>query len=122
VLGLTFKPNTDDMREAPSLALITALEDAGARVRGYDPEGTEQAAQMLPNMTACDSAYGCIESADALVIVTEWNEFRALDMRRVRSLLKAPVVVDLRNIYRAEDMARLGFAYHSIGRPSATNI
>jgi UDPglucose 6-dehydrogenase len=122
VLGLTFKPNTDDMREAPSIALITALEDAGARVRGFDPEGMEQARHVLPSMIAADSAYGCIEGADALVIVTEWNEFRALDMRRVRSLLKAPIVVDLRNIYRPEDMARLGFAYYSVGRPAVTPV
>ena len=118
VLGLTFKPNTDDMREAPSLSIITALQDAGATVRGFDPEGTEQAREMLIGVTLCDSAYDCINGADALVIVTEWNEFRALDMRRVKSLLKSPVVVDLRNIYRPEDMARHGFTYVSIGRPA----
>ncbi len=116
VLGLTFKPNTDDMREAPSLSIITALQDAGAIVRGFDPEGMEQAKPLLNGVELCDSAYTCINGADALVIVTEWNEFRALDMRRVKSLLKAPVVVDLRNIYRAEDMKRHGFAYHSVGR------
>ena len=118
VLGLTFKPNTDDMREAPSLSIITALQDAGATVRGFDPEGTEQARDLLTGVTLCDSAYDCINGADALVIVTEWNEFRALDMRRVKSLLKSPVVVDLRNIYRPEDMARHGFTYVSIGRPA----
>jgi UDPglucose 6-dehydrogenase len=118
VLGLTFKPNTDDMREAPALSVVTALEDAGARVRGYDPEGMEQARPLLPNLIVCESAYSCIEGADALVIVTEWNEFRALDLRRVRALLKSPIVVDLRNIYRPEEMSRLGFAYHSVGRPS----
>lgn len=120
VLGLTFKPNTDDMRDAPSLALVTALEDAGANVKGFDPEGMEQARPMLPKLQLTTNAYDCIEGADALVIVTEWNEFRALDMRRVKSLLKSPVVVDLRNIYRPEDMARLGFRYSSIGRPSQT--
>jgi UDPglucose 6-dehydrogenase len=119
LLGLTFKPNTDDMREAPSLAIVTALEDAGAIVRGYDPEGMEQARSLLPNLTLCDSAYQTIEGADALVIVTEWNEFRALDMRRVKALLRSPTIVDLRNIYRVEDMERLGFSYLSVGR-SAT--
>ena len=118
VLGLTFKPNTDDMREAPSLAIVTALEDAGATVRGYDPEGMEQARPLLPKLQLCASAYETVQGADALVIVTEWNEFRALDMRRVKRLLRAPVVVDLRNIYRPEEMARLGFSYVSVGRPA----
>ncbi len=117
VLGLTFKPNTDDMREAPSIALVTALEDAGATVRGYDPEGMDQARQTMPGLKLASSAYACIEGADAMVIVTEWNEFRALDFKRVKSLLAAPVVVDLRNIYRPEDMARMGFTYLSVGRP-----
>ncbi len=119
VLGLTFKPNTDDMREAPSLSIITALQDAGAIVRGYDPEGMEQARPLLPGVKLFNSAYSCIEGADALVIVTEWNEFRALDLRRVRSLLKSPIVVDLRNIYRPDDMQRLGFTYASVGRPGS---
>jgi UDPglucose 6-dehydrogenase len=116
VLGLTFKPNTDDMRDAPSIALVTALEDAGAIVRGYDPEGHEQARKVLPGLSLAESAYACLTGADAMVIVTEWNEFRALDLRRVKSLLAAPVVVDLRNIYRPEEMQRLGFVYRSIGR------
>ena len=120
LLGLTFKPNTDDMREAPSLSIITALQDAGAIVRGFDPEGTEQARELLQNVELCDQAYTCLKGADAVVIVTEWNEFRALDMRRVKSLLKSPIVVDLRNIYRPEDMARLGFTYYSVGRPPVT--
>ena len=119
VLGLTFKPNTDDMREAPSIALVTALADAGAIVRGYDPEGMDQARQSMPGLELAQSAYACIEGADAMVIVTEWNEFRALDFKRVKSLLAAPVVVDLRNIYRPEDMARMGFTYLSVGRPGA---
>ncbi len=119
VLGLTFKPNTDDMRDAPSLAIVTALEDAGARVKGFDPEGMEQARPLLPRLELCTDAYACIEGADALVIVTEWNAFRALDLARVKRLLKAPVVVDLRNIYRPAEMARLGFSYSSVGRPSA---
>jgi len=116
VLGLTFKPNTDDMRDAPSIAVITALEDAGAIVRGYDPEGMEQASKVLPGLLLARSAYECIAGADAMVIVTEWNEFRALDLVRVKSLLASPVVVDLRNIYRPEDMARMGFVYRSVGR------
>ena len=119
VLGLTFKPNTDDMRDAPSIAIVTALEDAGALVRGFDPEGMDQARETIPGLHLADSAYACIDGADAMVIVTEWNEFRALDMRRVKSLLKSPIVVDLRNIYRPEEMARLGFTYSSVGRPSA---
>ncbi len=117
VLGLTFKPNTDDMREAPSLSIILALQDAGARVRAYDPEGMDQARSLLADVTLTDSAYDCIEGADAMVIVTEWNEFRGLDMRRAKSLLKQPVVVDLRNIYRPAVMAELGFTYSSVGRP-----
>ena len=116
MLGLTFKPNTDDMREAPSIAIATALQDAGAHVRGYDPEGMDQARPVLPGVELCDSAYACIEGADALVIVTEWNEFRALDLKRAKKLLKTPVVVDLRNIYRPDEMARLGFTYASVGR------
>jgi UDPglucose 6-dehydrogenase len=116
VLGLTFKPNTDDMRDAPSIALITALEDAGAVVRGYDPEGMQQARTVLPGLILAESAYDCIAGADAMVIVTEWNEFRALDLRRVKSLLSSPVVVDLRNIYRPDEMARMGFTYLSVGR------
>jgi UDPglucose 6-dehydrogenase len=118
VLGLAFKPNTDDMREAPSISIVTALEDAGAVVRGYDPEGMTHAQEAIPGLRLAESAYDCLEGADAMVIVTEWNEFRALDLRRVKGLLRAPVVVDLRNIYRADEMARLGFAYSSVGRPA----
>ena len=116
ILGLTFKPNTDDMRDAPSIAIATALQDAGAHVRGYDPEGMEQARPVLPEVELCGDAYSCITGADALVIVTEWNEFRALDLKRARKQLRTPVVVDLRNIYRPDEMARLGFTYTSIGR------
>ncbi len=117
VLGLTFKPNTDDMCEAPSLALITALQDMGARVRAFDPAGMNQARSLLKNVTYCDDAYDCAEAADALVIATEWEQFRALDLERLRDLMACPVVVDLRNIYRPEDMNRLGFAYACVGRP-----
>jgi UDPglucose 6-dehydrogenase len=116
VLGLTFKPNTDDMRDAPSIALVTALEDAGAIVRGYDPEGMEQARLAMPGLALAKSAYDCIEGADAMVIVTEWNEFRALDLKRVKAQLSSPIVVDLRNIYRVEEMQRMGFVYLSVGR------
>ena len=116
VLGLTFKPNTDDMRDAPALAIIPALQDAGARIRAYDPEGMEQAAQHLEKVEFADSAYACVEGADALAIVTEWDAFRGLDLDRVRNLLATPVVVDLRNVYAPEDMRRRGFSYVGIGR------
>jgi UDPglucose 6-dehydrogenase len=116
VLGLTFKPNTDDMREAPSLAIIAALQDAGARVRAYDPEGMDQARILLDDVEYAQDPYACAEGADALVIVTEWDAFRALDLERVRTVLKSPVIVDLRNIYRPDDMERRGFTYVSVGR------
>jgi len=116
LLGLTFKPNTDDMREAPSLAIVTALQDAGAEVRAYDPEGMVQAEKLLENVAYAESAYACIKGADAMVIVTEWDEFRALDLERAKGLLRAPVLVDLRNIYRPETVHKLGFNYESVGR------
>jgi UDPglucose 6-dehydrogenase len=116
VLGLTFKPNTDDMREAPSLALITALQDMGARVRVFDPVGMSQAQAVLENVVYCDSAYDCADAVDALVIATEWEQFRALDLDRLRDLMACPVVIDLRNIYRPEEMHSRGFAYVCVGR------
>jgi len=116
VLGLTFKPNTDDMRESPSIPLITALQDMGAKVRAYDPAGMEQAKTLLGKVTFCEDAYACAEGASALVICTEWEQFRALDFDRLKSAMERPVLVDLRNIYRPEDAARAGFAYESIGR------
>jgi UDPglucose 6-dehydrogenase len=116
VLGLTFKPNTDDMRDAPSLALITALQDMGAKVRVYDPVGMEQAKLVLAGVNYSNGPYDCVENADAVVIVTEWEQFRALDLERVRDLMACPVMVDLRNIYRPEDMKRHGFAYCCVGR------
>jgi UDPglucose 6-dehydrogenase len=119
VLGLTFKPDTDDMREAPSLALITGLQDMGARVRAFDPAGMSQAQALLKNVTYCTDAYDCVEGADALVLATEWEQFRALDLDRLRDLMACPVVVDLRNIYRPGDMKQRGFAYACVGRPSA---
>src|SRR6516162_3456107 len=116
VLGLTFKPNTDDMREAPSIPLITALQDMGAKVRVYDPVGMEQAKQVLADVTYYEGPYDCVEEADAAVIVTEWEQFRALDLERLRDLMACPVIVDLRNIYCPEDMKKRGFAYASVGR------
>jgi UDPglucose 6-dehydrogenase len=118
VLGLTFKPNTDDMREAPSIPLITALQDLGATVRAYDPVGMEQAKLELPAITYCENPYACAAKADALVIVTEWEQFRALDLPRLKKEMNQPVIVDLRNIYRADEMAEHGFTYESIGRPA----
>ena len=118
-LGLTFKPNTDDMRDSPSLAIIPALQAAGATVRAFDPEGMGEAKKLLNGVTFCASAYEAMEGAHALVIITEWNEFRALDLGRVKSLLKSPTVVDLRDIYKPDDMAEAGFYYFSIGRDPA---
>ena len=116
VLGLTFKPNTDDMRDAPSIPLITALQDMGASVRAYDPVGMEQAKGYISNVTFCDDAYACAKGASALVIVTEWEQFRALDFARLKAAMVNPLLVDLRNIYRADEVARHGFAYESVGR------
>jgi len=115
VLGLTFKPNTDDMRDAPSLDIIPALQAMGARVQAFDPEGHE-ARQLLPGVDFKASAYDAVEGADVVVIITEWDQFRALDLDRVKSLMTSPVVVDLRNIYRPDDMRARGFRYASIGR------
>jgi len=117
VLGLTFKPNTDDMRESPSLEIVRTLLGAGAAVRAFDPEGMAEAKRLLQGVVWCASAYEAIAGADALAIVTEWNEFRALDLARVRSLLREPVVVDYRNIYNPEEMAAAGFRYSCVGRP-----
>jgi len=116
VLGLTFKPNTDDMREAPSLDIVPALQALGAEVTAYDPQGMHEAREMLPGVTFTDGPYEVAEGADALVILTEWDQFRALDLTRVKQLMKGPVVVDLRNVYRPEDMRARGFSYSSIGR------
>jgi UDPglucose 6-dehydrogenase len=116
VLGLTFKPDTDDMREAPSIPLVTGLLDLGARVRAYDPAGMEQARHDLPDIAYCSDAYDCASGADALVIVTEWVQFRALDLPRLKREMAQPVIVDLRNIYRREDMTAHGFVYESVGR------
>jgi len=116
VLGLTFKPKTDDMREAPSIPLITALQDMGAKVRAYDPVGMEQAKPLFGDVAFCGSAYECAEGASALVIVTEWEEFRALDFERLKKVMAKPLLVDLRNVYSAEEVTRHGFGYESVGR------
>ena len=116
LLGLTFKPNTDDMRDSPAISVITALQDGGARINAFDPEGMEQARLYLENLTYCGDPYACCTGAAALVIVTEWDAFRALDLARVKGLLAAPVLVDLRNIYDPEEVRRQGFTYVSVGR------
>jgi UDPglucose 6-dehydrogenase len=116
VLGLTFKPNTDDTRDSPALPLITALQDLGATVRGYDPAGMEQAKPQLPTISYCNSSYMAAEGADAVVIATEWEQFRALDLDRLRSVMAQPVIVDLRNVYRPDEMKRANFRYISVGR------
>ncbi|SFS13170.1 UDP-glucose dehydrogenase family protein [Sphingomonas jatrophae] len=116
VLGLTFKPNTDDMRDSPALAVIQTLQDAGATVVAFDPEGMEQARPLLSDVTYATGAYEAIDGADAVAILTEWDAFRALDLDRVRTLLKSPVLVDLRNIYPPEEVAAKGFRYVSVGR------
>jgi UDPglucose 6-dehydrogenase len=115
VLGLTFKPNTDDMRESPSLVIVPELLRRGAVVRAYDPEGMEEAAQLMDGMTLCENTYEALEGADALVLVTEWNEFRSLDLARAREIMNQPLVIDLRNIYSASDIEAAGFEYHGIG-------
>jgi UDPglucose 6-dehydrogenase len=116
LLGLTFKPNTDDMRESPAIPLITGLQDLGARIRAYDPQGMEQARKELTDVTYCDGPYSCAEGANVLVIVTEWEQFRALDLPRLKREMECPVMVDLRNIYRAEEVTAHGFRYESVGR------
>jgi UDPglucose 6-dehydrogenase len=119
VLGLTFKPNTDDMREAPALSIIQGLLDAGATVVAYDPQGMDAARPLLGDIGYAENAYRAAEGADGLVIITEWNEFRSLDLNRLRRLMATPVLVDLRNIYRRDDLVRAGFTYESVGRGMA---
>ncbi|WP_025411506.1 UDP-glucose dehydrogenase family protein [Gemmatirosa kalamazoonensis] len=118
VLGVSFKPNTDDMREAPSLDIIPALQQAGATVQAFDPAAVHEATKLLPDVRWCSDAYEAAAGADVLVLLTEWNEFRALDLERVRSLLARPIVVDMRNVYRQAEMTAAGLTYHSIGRAS----
>ena len=119
VLGLTFKPETDDMREAPSIPLVTGLLDMGAKVRAHDPVGIEQAKKELPEIAYYDDPYDCATGADAIVLVTEWVQYRAMDLDRLKEVMAHPVVVDLRNVYRPDEMAAHGFIYESVGRPSA---
>jgi UDPglucose 6-dehydrogenase len=116
LLGLTFKPNTDDMRDAPSIALITGLQDLGAEIRAYDPSGVAQAKAVLAEVTYCDGPYSAATGAHALVIVTEWEQFRALDLARLKSVMANPVIIDLKNVYQPEDVTKAGFAYESVGR------
>ena len=117
ILGVTFKPNTDDMRDSPSLAILPALRKAGATVRAFDPEGMAEAKKLMPDLSYCRDAYDCMSGADAVAIITEWNEFRNLDLIRMKQLLRQPAVVDLRNVYNPAEMAEAGFRYTSIGRP-----
>ncbi|WP_225767315.1 UDP-glucose/GDP-mannose dehydrogenase family protein [Inquilinus sp. Marseille-Q2685] len=121
VLGLTFKPNTDDMREAPSLTILPALLQAGARIQAFDPEGMEEARKHLPpGITYATSAYGALEGADGAVVLTEWNEFRGLDLKRMREAMQGDVFIDLRNVYKPNEMASAGFQYQGLGRPVPT--
>ena len=119
ILGLTFKPNTDDMRDAASLAIVPALQKAGASVRAFDPEGMGEAKKLLSDVTYCENAYAAMSGADAVVILTEWNQFRNLDLDRMKTMLTGPVMVDLRNVYSPGDMKAAGFTYTCVGRPSA---
>jgi UDPglucose 6-dehydrogenase len=118
ILGLTFKPNTDDMRDAPSLSIVQALKDAGASIRAYDPEGMATAKQMMEGLEWAVDAYDAAVGADCLVLVTEWNAFRSLDLKRIKDLMAEPCLVDLRNVYRSKDVSAAGFRYVSVGRPS----
>jgi UDPglucose 6-dehydrogenase len=117
LLGLTFKPNTDDMREAPSLDIAPALQAQGAAVQAFDPEGMKEAAKLLPGVVFKDGPYDAAEGADCLVILTEWDQFRALDLDRIKGLMRRPVVVDLRNVYSPAELRARGFTYVSVGRP-----
>jgi UDPglucose 6-dehydrogenase len=117
-LGLTFKPNTDDMRDSPSLVILPELIKAGASVRAFDPAGTDMAKPMLPvEVVYCDNAYHACQGADAMVLMTEWNQFRNLDWKRVKEAMRGKVVVDLRNVYHSERLREHGMQYHSVGRP-----
>ena len=117
LLGLTFKPNTDDMRDSPAIAIAQALDDAGVKVTAYDPEGMELAAPLMPFVAMKDDPYAAIEGADAIALVTEWDAFRALDLGRVASLANAAVLVDLRNVYNPDEVRGAGYDYVSVGRP-----
>ena len=120
VLGLAFKPNTDDLREAPALEIIRLLQQEGARIRAYDPAAMEKAKALLPNISYCQDPYATARGADALVVVTEWNEFKHLDLREIRQLMSRPIIVDGRNLYDPPEMKALGFEYYGIGRSTQT--
>jgi UDPglucose 6-dehydrogenase len=120
ILGLTFKPMTDDMREAPSLDIVPMLQEKGASVRAFDPEGINEAKKVLSNVTYCENAYEAAQGADALVILTEWNEFRALDLAKIRAVMKRALLFDFHNIYNPDEMAAAGFDFHCLGRPYRT--
>ncbi|MEM7025743.1 MAG: UDP binding domain-containing protein, partial [Pseudomonadota bacterium] len=122
ILGVTFKPNTDDIRDSPSLVIIPALQAEGAVIQAHDPEGMSAASQELPGVNWCDDAYAAMDGADAVVILTEWNVFRSLDLEQARQLLRRPIVIDLRNVYEPRDMIAAGFSYSSIGRPSTNPV
>jgi UDPglucose 6-dehydrogenase len=121
ILGVTFKPNTDDIRDSPALVIIPALQAEGAVIQAYDPEGMTAADAELPGVVWCQDAYGAMDNADAVVILTEWNVFRALDLEQAKRLLRRPIMVDLRNVYEPRDMIAAGFSYSSIGRPAANS-
>jgi UDPglucose 6-dehydrogenase len=121
VLGLAFKPETDDIREAPALEIIRGLVERGAKIRAYDPVAMKEAALAIPDIEYAEDEYAAVDGAEALVFVTEWNQFRALDMSRIRDLMKVPKIADLRNIYDPEDMRDLGFQYVGVGRTAAKN-
>jgi UDPglucose 6-dehydrogenase len=116
VLGLSFKPETDDMRDAPSVGIIRGLEELGARIQAYDPQAMDEARKLIPNLVTCNEVYETCEGADALVLITEWNQFRMLDLARIRSLMQRPLIVDLRNVYEPELMRKAGFEYVCVGR------
>jgi len=118
VLGLTFKPNTDDMRDAPSLVILPGLAAQGADITAFDPAGMGEACKLMPELKTAPDAYACVKDADAMVILTEWDQFRALDLDRIKAALRTPLVIDLRNIYRPADVAAKGLTYVSVGRPS----
>jgi UDPglucose 6-dehydrogenase len=122
ILGVTFKPNTDDIRESPALVIVPALQAEGALIQAYDPEGMTAAAAELPGVIWCQDAYGAMENADAVVILTEWNVFRALDLEQAKRLLRRPIMIDLRNVYEPRDMIAAGFSYSSIGRPVPNTV
>src|SRR5690606_30331085 len=122
ILGLTFKPNTDDMREAPSIDIIEALQAGGAKVRAFDPVGIEQARALLKDVGYGANPYEIAEGADALVLVTEWEAFRSLDFARLRETMRRPLLVDLRNVYDGPEVARQGFGYICVGRPHHTHL